>query len=131
MTTRHAFLTVEHVLSLHRRLIESFGGDPGLRDRGMLESAVSVPRATFDGRLLHRGVPAIAAAYHFHLCKNHPFVDGNKRIALAAAEVFLLLNGFELRAGDDAVEALTMGVASGAVSKDEVSAFFRRHAQRV
>ncbi len=111
---------------IHRRLIEVFGGEPGLRDRGLLESAVAMPQATFGGVDLHVGLPEKAAAYFFHLCANHPFVDGNKRVALAAAEVFLLINGSELSAGDLEVEELTMGVASGRFGKDQVMEFFSR-----
>jgi death on curing protein len=124
------FLSVDEVLAVHRRVVAEFGGDPGLRDRGLLESAVAMPRASFGGAFLHRGFGAMAAAYFFHLCRHHPFVDGNKRVALATAEVFLLVNGYELRADDDAVERLTMGVAAGALAKDAVLAFFARHARR-
>ena len=127
MTHDPVFLTVIEVLAIHRRIIDEFGGDPSLRDRGLLESAVAMPRAVFGGAFLHDGLAAMAAAYHFHLCRNHPFVDGNKRVALAAAEVFLLVNGARLEADNDAVEQLTFGVAGGRVGKDEVVAFFRVH----
>lgn len=121
------FLTVEEVLYIHQRCIEEHGGSLELRDRGLLESAVAMPAAQFGGAYLHADPPVMAAAYLFHLCKNHPFVDGNKRIALAAAEVFLELNGFELSADDAAVEQLTLGVADSSISKDEAAEFFRRH----
>jgi len=124
------FLSVEHVLAVHRRVIREFGGDPGLRDRGLLESAVAMPAAQFGGKFLHRGVPAMAAAYLFHLCRNHPFVDGNKRTALAAAEVFVLLNGMRLGATNRELAELTLGTARGELTKDEVVRFFRRHAGR-
>lgn len=122
-----AYLSVAAVLEIHRRVIEEFGGDPGLRDRGLLESAVSMPQSTFDGVDLHAGIAEKAAAYHFHLCANHPFIDGNKRAAVTAAEVFLLINGHELSAGDSEIEDLTMGVAAGRLSKEDVVAFFIRH----
>lgn len=111
-------------MAIHRRVIEEFGGDPGLRDRGLLESAVAMPQSTFGGSLLHTELGEQAAAYHYHLCSNHPFVDGNKRVALASAEVFLLINGMALSASDDELEVLTMGVASGELSKAEVVEFF-------
>ncbi|MBK9304791.1 MAG: type II toxin-antitoxin system death-on-curing family toxin [bacterium] len=111
---------------IHRRLIEGFGGEPGLRDRGLLESAVAMPQAAFGGVDLHVGLSEKAAAYFFHLCANHPFVDGNKRVALAAAEVFLLINGSELAAGDLEVEELTMGAAAGRFGKDQAMDFFMR-----
>jgi len=122
-----AFLSVEHVLAIHRRVIADFGGDPTLRDRGLLESAVMMPAAQYGGKFLHPGIAAMAAAYLFHICRNHAFADGNKRTALAAAEVFLLLNGRQLRATNREVERLTLAVAEGASSKKEVVAFFRRH----
>ena len=121
------FLSVADVLVIHHRMISEFGGDPGLRDRGLLESAVAMPRATFGGSPLHSNISDMAAAYHFHICRNHPFMDGNKRVAVAAAEVFLLLNDHELSASDEALEQLTMEVASGALSKAEVLAFFAEH----
>ena len=127
MTDEPVFLGVEHVLSIHRRMIHEFGGAPEVRDKGLLESAVMMPAAQFEGRFLHDGVPEMAAAYLFHLCLNHPFVDGNKRTALAAAEVFLMLNDMRLAAGNREVERLTMGLTGGRISKDETIAFFRKH----
>ena len=123
------FLTVENVLAIHRRMIREFGGDPQLRDRRLLESAVKMPAAQFSGRYLHEGIPAMAAAHLFHLCQNHSFVDGNKRTALAAAEIFLLVNGYTLSATNAALEKLTLGVAEGKISKIEAISFFRNHAQ--
>ena len=86
-----------------------------------------MPQSTFDGVDLHAGIAEKAAAYHFHLCANHPFIDGNKRVAVTAAEVFLLINGHELSADDSEIEDLTMGVAAGRLSKEGVVAFFIRH----
>jgi death-on-curing protein len=122
-----AFLTVENVLTVHRRVVEEFGGDTGLRDRGLLESAVAMPRSTFGGEELHTDLAEQAAAYFFHLCANHPFVDGNKRVAVATAELFLLVNDHELVADDDSVEELAMGVAGGELSKAQVIEFFKTH----
>lgn len=121
------FLSVEHVLAVHRRVIEEFGGNPDVRDHGLLESAVLMPSARFHGEYLHDGLPAMAAAYLFGICRNHAFIDGNKRTALATAEVFLLLNDARLRATDKELENLTVGVAEGRTSKDDVTAFFRKH----
>ena len=118
------FLSVDCVLEIHRRVIEEFGGDPGLRDRGLLGSAVAMPQSTFGGKDLHAGLAEKAAAYHFHLCANHPFIDGNRRVAVAAAEVFLLMNGQELSASDDDVGELTLGVANVRISKEQVTEFF-------
>lgn len=127
MSRPATFLAVDDVVAIHGRMIQQFGGEPGLRDRGLLESAVAMPAARVGGRYLHRGNAAKAAAYLFHLCRNHAFLDGNKRTALAAADVFLRLNGASLSATDDELEELTVGVAAGAVSKHQVVRFFRAH----
>ena len=126
-----AFLSVEVVLQIHARVVEEYGGDCGLRDRGLLESAVGMPRSTFAGEFLHGSDAEKAAAYHYHLCANHPFVDGNKRVAVAAAEVFLLMNACELIAEDDELEEMTIGVAGGELSKEAVIAFFKQHVSEV
>ena len=89
---------------------------------------MAMPAAKFAGVCLHATIPAMAAAYLFHLCGNHAFNDGNKRVALAAAETFLLLNEHELLADNDQLEELTMGVAEGSLAKDDVSNFFAKHA---
>jgi death on curing protein len=125
------FLSVQDVMDIHERVIMEFGGDLGLRDRGLLESAVAMPGATFSGSFLHPGVAEMAGAYHFHLCSNHTFIDGNKRVAVASAEVFLLLNGFELSASDDELEGLTMELAMGKISKEQVIEFFKKHTEEV
>lgn len=124
------FLSVNDLLTIHQRGILEHGGSPELRDRGLLESAAAMPMAQFGGQYLHDGFSAMAAAYLFHLCKNHPFMDGNKRVAVAAAEVFVLLNGYELAATNLQLEALTLGVADSSVSKEEATAFFKRHVRR-
>ncbi len=121
------FLSVEMVIHIHQRVIEEFGGDPGLRDRGLLESAVAMPQSTFGGKFLHIDLAEKAAAYHFHLCANHPFIDGNKRVAVAASEVFILANGCQLGASDDEIEEVTLGVAKGQAGKSEVIDFFKKH----
>jgi len=120
------FLSTDVVLEIHRRVIEEFGGDPGLRDRGLLESAVAMPQSTFGGADLHGNLAEKAAAYHFHLCANHPFMDGNIRVAVAAAELFLQINGCELSASDHEIEELTQGLAAGRLSKEQVIEFFAR-----
>jgi death on curing protein len=122
------FLSTEEVLTIHDRVIAEFGGEARIRDQGLLESAVAMPAAQFGGEYLHRGVPEKAAAYLFHLCKNHAFVDGNKRTALVAAEMFLLLNDWQLLATNEELERLTLGVAEGTVSKEDAAVFFRNHA---
>ncbi|HVV15982.1 MAG TPA: type II toxin-antitoxin system death-on-curing family toxin [Polyangia bacterium] len=95
------FLTVDDVLELHRDQIERYGGDPGIRDRGLIEAAVAMPRQSFGGQFLHVDLFEMAAAYAFHLAEGQAFLDGNKRVGLAAAYVFLELNGYVLSRDED------------------------------
>jgi len=120
------FLTVEEVVTLHARQLARFGGGDGLRDLGLLESAVAQPQASFGGTYVHEDVVAMAGAYLFHLVGNHAFVDGNKRIGLLAALVFLRWNGFVVPSGDPRLYDLTMGVAEGRLDKAAATAELRR-----
>ncbi|MBX3426192.1 MAG: type II toxin-antitoxin system death-on-curing family toxin [Pirellulales bacterium] len=122
------FLSVSDVLLLHLDQIELYGGDPGVRDLGLLDSAVAQPRATFGGELLHQFPFETAAAYLFHLVQNHPFVDGNKRTGAVAALVFLDLNGIEIEAPPGGLSELTLAVATGQADKARIAAFLQRHA---
>lgn len=122
------FLRIEDVLGIHEDQIERYGGASGLRDAGLLSSAVETARATFDGELLHTDVFAVAAAYMFHIVQNHPFTDGNKRTGAAAALVFLDMHAVEVEIDADALVAHVLGVAQGRVSKAEIADFLRRHA---
>jgi death-on-curing protein len=106
---------------LHRRQLVRFGGGAGLRDRGLLESAVAQPQASFGGVFAHDGLFAMAAAYLFHIVANHPFIDGNKRVGLLAATTILHLNGVRVLHGSEALYELTMGVAEGRVDKAAVA----------
>jgi death on curing protein len=123
------FLDVDDVIELHASQLELFGGGAGLRDQGLLESAVAQPQASFGGQLAHDGLFAMAAAYLFHLVSNHPFVDGNKRIGLIAALVFLDLNGVSIAHPTEALYELTMGVAEGRIDKAAVAAELERVAK--
>ena len=97
--SKFEFLTVDDVLAIAADQVERYGGAFGVRDFGLLESAVSAPLATFGGEYLYRDLCEFASAYLFSLAKNHPFVDGNKRTATAAALVFFALERFRRRAG--------------------------------
>ncbi len=119
------FLTLDEVLALHADQIARYGGRPGLRDLGLLESALAMPRATFGRVYLHPSLPEMAAAYLFHLAGNHPFVDGNKRVGLAAAIAFLDLNGLWLEADPDELAELVLRTARGEASKAELAEFIR------
>jgi death-on-curing protein len=127
MSRKIRFLSIDQVVSIHRRAIAEHGGSDLLRDRGLLESAVAMPMAAFGGQFLHEGIAAMAAAYLFHLCKNHPFADGNKRVAVAAAEIFIQANGGKLQATDAELERLTLGVADGSISKEQATQFLKAH----
>ncbi len=122
-----SFLTLDEVLALHADQIERYGGRPGIRDVGLLQSALGTPRATFEGRFLHGSLHEMAAAYLFHLIRDHPFVDGNKRVGLAALLAFLGLNSRWLDADPGEVEKLVWSVAAGKTSKAEVAVFVQRH----
>jgi death-on-curing protein len=125
------FLSVSDVIEIHERIIIEFGGHPGLRDRGLLESAVAMPHAMFSGQYLHAELPDMAAAYHYHICANHPFVDGNKRVAVTAAEVFLLANGLELHCTDGELEEITLGIASGLNTKEQLAECYATHTRKI
>jgi death-on-curing protein len=127
MNVSPTFLTVSQVQQIHRRMVCEFGGASEVRNHGLLEAAVMMPAAGYGGRFLHEDLPAMAAAYLFHICKSHAFVDGNKRTALASAEVFLMLNGVELLATNAELVRITRAVAEGTLSKAEVVAFCRAH----
>ena len=101
-----------------------------MRDLGLLDSAVAMPAQAFGGEYLHEFPHGMAAAYLYHLVKNHAFVDGNKRVGLAAALVFLRLNGYRLAAGKATVEEMARALAAGETDKAGVIAFFRHHVRR-
>ena len=125
--TEPLFLTLDEVLAIHADQIRRYGGQPGLRDLRLLQSAMGMPETTFEGEFLHGTVFEMAAAYLFHIARNHPFVDANKRTALMCALVFLGLNGRRLEAQSEALYELVDGVASGSVDKAEIAVFLRRH----
>ena len=118
------FVSKSMVLSIHARQIERFGGTPGVRDEGLLESALAQPQATFGGQFLHPTISEQAAAYLYHIAMNHPFIDGNKRTAFAVMDTFLRLNGCALNLTDDRAYDLVMRVAQGTMTKEELSTEF-------
>ena len=124
------FLSTEQVLEIHRDIVERYGGDPSVRDIGLIESAVMMPQQTLSGLLLHPTMGAMAAAYLFHLCANHGFVDGNKRTALAAALVFLDANGHQLELTRQELERITLAVAASKLDKDRLTRKFKSNCRR-
>jgi len=121
------FLTLNEVLALHSQLISLFGGTSGIRDLGSLEASIAQPRMTFGGEDLYPSVAEKAAALGYSLIKNHPFVDGNKRVGHAAMEVFLVLNGFEIQSSTDEQEQVILQVASGEKKREEFEDWVKSH----
>jgi death-on-curing protein len=119
-------LTTEIVLEIHAEAIAWFGGAEGIRDMALLESAVAAPQAGFGGKSPFGDLPEVAAAYLFYLCRNHPFLDGNKRVALGACLVFLRLNGIETQADGPEWEELILDVAASAIDRTETTARLRK-----
>ena len=120
------FLTLDEVLAIHQDQIMRYGGTPGVRDLGLLQSALAQPCATFGGQFLHANLMEMAAAYLFHLVQNHPFIDGNKRVGLVATLVFLEFNGKEIDAPDADLENLVLSVAQGQANKTAISSFLQQ-----
>lgn len=119
-------LTTEQVLEIHDVAIRMFGGASGLRDEALFLSAISAPRATFGGVSPFSDTVEIAAAHLYYICSNHPFVDGNKRVALGSCLIFLEINGYTPAPDGDEWEALTMAVAAGVLSRDEITDTLRK-----
>lgn len=122
---RPLFLTLEQVLAIHADQIHRYGGSLGVRDLGLLQSALAMPGVSFGGQYLHPTLQEMAAAYLFHLTQNHPFVDGNKRIGLAVAIAFLGLNDVWLEADASELLEMVFKVARGEIGKPEIAVFLR------
>ena len=123
------FLGLDEALEIHRDQIERYGGSAGVRDMALLQSSLAMPRAGSGGQYFHTDLHEMAAAYLFHVVKNHPFVDGNKRVGAMAAFVFLELNDLRLEVSEPAFEKRVLSVAEGKSDKATVAAFFRKHAK--
>jgi death-on-curing protein len=121
------FLTLDEILELHAEQVRRYGGSPGGRDPGLLDSAIAMPSQSFGGQYVHPDLAAMAAAYLYHLVRNHPFVDGNKRIGAIAADVFLLVNGSELTLTPDELVDTVLDVATGKLNKDGLADRIRSH----
>lgn len=124
------FLTTDEVLEIHDDQIRRYGGAVGIRDIGLLQSAVAVPSTGVGDQYLHRDLYEMAAAYLFHIVRNHPFVDGNKRTGAVAAMVFLALNDIRLEATEDEFEHIVREVARGRLDKAGVPEFIRGNSRR-
>lgn len=125
MTPEPSFLTYDEVVRIHIVQIEMYGGSHGIREQGLLDFALAMPQAGFGDSYLHKDVFEMAAAYLYHIAMNHPFIDGNKRTATNAADVFLRLNGHRLTLSPDEMYDLVIGVCEGTVTKKALAAAFR------
>lgn len=123
--TNITFLTLAEVVEIHKDQIERYGGSSGIRDIGLLSSASAMPYATFSSEFLHADIYEMAAAYAFHISQNHPFVDGNKRSALASALVFLELNGVSISDDKGQLYKAMMEIASGNLGKTEFAGILK------
>ena len=119
------WLRSDVVLAIHNRQLTEHGGPPGIRDEGLLESALAAPVDRW--RYEQSGIPSLGACYAFHLAGNHPFIDGNKRTGAVAALVFLDLNGVEINAPEGSIYDLTMSVAAGKADKSDIAQFLCSH----
>jgi death-on-curing protein len=120
------FLTLAEVIAIHNNQIENYGGKSGIRDLSLLNSAVAVPQSTFDRKYLHEDLFDMAAAYAYHICQNHPFIDGNKRVALVSALVFLDLNNIDINDPHNILYNAMIDIASGNISKKDLASIFRK-----
>ena len=121
------FLTLDDIIESHQNQIDTYDGSHGIRDIGLLESAIAQPEASFGGQYLHADIFQMAAAYLYHLVMNHPFVDGNKRVGLEAALIFLEINNENLNASDEELVDLVLKTTAGQIGKREIAEFFRSH----
>jgi len=121
------FLSKETILAFHKDQVKKYGGVQGIRDEGLLESALAQPQASFDGKYVHETIFEMAAAYGFHICKNHPFFDGNKRIALVAMYTFLYVNDYQLKADKKSLYAMMLDLASGKLEKEELTGYIKEN----
>jgi death-on-curing protein len=120
------FLTMSEVLTILQDQIRRYGGKYGVRDITLLSSAIAMPESTFGGKYLHKDIYEQAAAYVFHICQNHPFLDGNKRTAIVSALIFLEINGISIDDPNEELYGIMMKVANGKIGKQEIAASFKR-----
>jgi death-on-curing protein len=118
------FLSLEDVLFIHEFQLKKYGGGSGIRDEGLLTSAIEMAASGFGDEYFHSFPFEMAAAYLFHMVQNHPFIDGNKRTGFASAHTFLKFNGYELNFSEDEVYTLVIEVATGQLSKEDVAKKF-------
>jgi death on curing protein len=125
------FIPEEIVETIHADLLRRYGGKYGIRDRHLLASALAQPQMTIGGKLLHRTLFDKASAYGFHVCKNHPFIDGNKRVAFVLMDMFLHQNGWDLTASEEEVYSTMMNLAASTLSKTDLAVWLKGHSSKL
>ena len=125
------FIPKQVILHFHEQLIELYGGTPGIRDEQLLDSALEQPKSSFGSSFLNESIFEMAAAYGFHICKNHPFVDGNKRISLVAMDTFLQENGYEITASEKETYKIIIALSSGEISKKELTEWLKENTESI
>ena len=125
------YLSTPQILAIHYQMVKRFGGSQGIRDIGLIESAVGRPQATFDGIDLYESLFDKAAALLQSLLKNHPFVDGNKRTAITSSGIFLNMNGYELINYHDEEVEFVVAVDNQGLSIKEISAWLKKHSKKI
>jgi death on curing protein len=125
------FLSYDEVVTINTDQVRRYGGSAGVRDEGLLLSALAMPQTGFGDQYAHVDLFEMAAAYLFHIVKNHPFVDGNKRVGAVSARIFLALNGFRLDMPETTIYDLVIATAEGRASKPDIAEAFRSHAQPI
>jgi death-on-curing protein len=124
------FLTLSEVLIILEDQIRNYGGMYGVRDLNLLSSAIYIPQSGFNGEYFHKTIPAMAAAYAFHICQNHPFVDGNKRVALTSSLVFLDINGYIFTCKEDVLYENIMDVAKSEMKKEKLIKLYEKYSKK-
>ena len=125
------FIPADVVRIIHTDLLQRYGGQPGLRDAKALDSALAQPRMTFGGKYIHRTIFQKAAAYGYHICRSHPFIDGNMRVALVSMDIFLQQNGWEIAAPEEEAYLTMMALASGQCSKAQLAIWLKEHSSKL
>lgn len=123
------FLDIEDVLMIHSDQICRYGGSLQIRDKGLLKSAVSMPKASFANQFAHKDIYEMAAAYLYHVVMNHPFIDGNKRTGTVCAIAFLKLNGINVKSSNKALADFVLAIAQGQKNKNEIAHFLKQHSE--
>ncbi len=124
------YLDLSHIIAMQEVLIQKYGGLHGIRDKGLLESAVSQPRQSAFGEDIFPDIPSKAAAYAFYLTENQPFIDGNKRIATAAALTFIRLNGYDLKVSQEELYEIIMQLTNKKLSREKLTEWFQAHSAK-